>query len=357
MSKEGRPLGLRAGEFVEVRSVEEILATLDEKGRYQGLPFMPEMLPYCGKRLQVSKRADKTCDPAHAPWSLRRLKNVVHLEDLRCDGCEHGGCEAGCRFFWEEAWLRRVESNLIPVGSLRHASGATERLYSIEPIYRACRHEDAEGQAVYACQATELRNYSSHLPGWDLRQYVRDLRSGNLFSEMGGKSRSERPLEILLAVILVIRTVAIDAFNNLQKKRHGVQFPYIEGANRRTPVEKLELQPGELVEVLSKEEIMETLDGKNCNRGLLFDGEMLRYCGGIYRVLRRVHRIIDEKTGKMLQMKNPCIVLEGVFCQSEFHRLCPRAIPSYWRENWLKRAVAPVAIPAEEPVTQGCENC
>ncbi len=92
-------IGLRAGEYVEVRSVEEILATLDERGRYKGLPFMPEMLPYCGKRFQVSKRADKTCDPVHAPWSLRRLKNVVHLDALRCDGCEHGGCQAGCRFF------------------------------------------------------------------------------------------------------------------------------------------------------------------------------------------------------------------------------------------------------------------
>jgi len=65
---------------------------------------------------------------------------------------------------------------------------------------------------------------------------------------------------------------------------------------------------------------------------------MLPYCGGIYRVLRRVPRIIDAKTGKMMNMKFPCIILEGVMCQSDFHRLCPRAIYSYWREHWLRQA-------------------
>jgi hypothetical protein len=81
---------------------------------------------------------------------------------------------------------------------------------------------------------------------------------------------------------------------------------------------------------------------------------MLRYCGGIYRVLRRVDRIIDEKTGKMVNMKRPCIVLEGVVCQSDFHRLCPRAIYPYWRENWLKRVDC---IPAQRPVEQIAETC
>jgi hypothetical protein len=116
-------------------------------------------------------------------------------------------------------------------------------------------------------------------------------------------------------------------------------------------VERLDLQPGELVEVRSKEEIMATLDKDQKNRGLWFDSEMLPYCGGIYRVLRRVHRIIDEKTGKLINMKNPCIVLEGVVCKSDFHRLCPRAIYPYWRENWLKRAAnAPVPVPSEQLV-------
>src|SRR5215475_13657598 len=35
--------GLRPGEMIEVRSLPEILATLDERGCLDGLPFMPEM--------------------------------------------------------------------------------------------------------------------------------------------------------------------------------------------------------------------------------------------------------------------------------------------------------------------------
>ena len=53
-------LNLRVGEVVEVRSEAEILSTLDANGRLEGLPFMPEMLKYCGQRFQVYKSAHKT---------------------------------------------------------------------------------------------------------------------------------------------------------------------------------------------------------------------------------------------------------------------------------------------------------
>ena len=55
-------LGLKVGELVEVRSAEEIRATLDENGELDGLPFMPEMLAFCGRRLTVHKVAHKSCD-------------------------------------------------------------------------------------------------------------------------------------------------------------------------------------------------------------------------------------------------------------------------------------------------------
>ena len=44
-------LGLKAGEWVQVRSKEEILATLDANGRLDEMPFMPEMLKFCGARM------------------------------------------------------------------------------------------------------------------------------------------------------------------------------------------------------------------------------------------------------------------------------------------------------------------
>ena len=96
---------LRAGDWVQVRTKEEILATLDADGRLEELPFMPEMLAYCGRKLRVGKRAHKTCDPAIGIIA-RKMENTVHLDNLRCNGSAHDGCEAACLIFWKEAWLK-----------------------------------------------------------------------------------------------------------------------------------------------------------------------------------------------------------------------------------------------------------
>jgi hypothetical protein len=88
---EGR-LGLRVGELVEVRSQEEILATLDERGELDALPFMPEMLRFCGQRFTVYKVAHKLCDTISAT-GMRRMRDAVHLTGVRCDGQAHGGCQ------------------------------------------------------------------------------------------------------------------------------------------------------------------------------------------------------------------------------------------------------------------------
>ena len=88
------------------------------------------------------------------------------------------------------------------------------------------------------------------------------------------------------------------------------------------------------------EEILATLDTNNKNRGLYFDAEAVPYCGRTYRVLSRVSKILDEKTGKLIQLKNESIILEGVFCQARYsgcRMFCPRAIYTYWREIWLER--------------------
>src|SRR3954447_6051563 len=101
---------LRVGELVQVKSADEILATLDERGELDSLPFMPEMLRFCGKQFRVYRRADKACDTID--WAtLRRMENAVHLGELRCDGAAHGGCHAGCLIYWKEAWLERVATD------------------------------------------------------------------------------------------------------------------------------------------------------------------------------------------------------------------------------------------------------
>ena len=106
LREDNRPL--RPGDIVELRPAAEILATLDESGALDNMPFMPEMLQYVGRRFTVSRRVEKICDTIAATGS-RRVYDTVYLEDLRCDGSGHGGCQAGCRIYWKEAWLRRVD--------------------------------------------------------------------------------------------------------------------------------------------------------------------------------------------------------------------------------------------------------
>src|SRR5262245_27755825 len=103
---------LKVGDWVEVRSKEEILGSLDKTGRLEGLPFMPQMFQYCGKRFQVLKRAHKTCDTVNGTGG-RRLSSAVHL-DLRCDGRSYGGCQVACLIFWKERWLKPVADRLQP---------------------------------------------------------------------------------------------------------------------------------------------------------------------------------------------------------------------------------------------------
>jgi hypothetical protein len=113
------------------------------------------------------------------------------------------------------------------------------------------------------------------------------------------------------------------------------------------------LQPGELVRVKSYEEILSTVNFQMMNRGLFFDGEMVPYCGGTYRVKARVSKFIDEKTGKMKYMKTPGVMLEDVWCGSCYstkRMFCPRAIYSWWREAWLERVEAAPKIPQKAPV-------
>jgi len=310
--------GLRMGEWVEVRPLEAILATLDERGGLGGLPFMPEMVPLCGRRFRVRARADKTCDRVHKSGN-RRMRDTVHLGDLRCGGEAHDGCQAACLLYFKEAWLRRVDGP--GPESAPHAPAPTpERLKVLT--------RDGER---YFCQATEAFRASEEIPSADLSHYVRDVRNGN--ATVGKIVRWEITRALNRLQDLPVRGV----FRLVEMVRGPFRVPRVKGSLAKTPVGRLDLRPAELVRVKSLEEIRATLDAQSRNRGLSFDIEMAKYCGGKYRVLDRVERIIDEPTGRMLRFSNDCIILDQVVCAADYHGFCPRAIYPFWREIWLER--------------------
>ncbi len=268
--------GLRHGDVVEVKSAAEILSTLDEQAALDGLPFMPEQVQYCGRRVVVDKRADKICDTIHYTGS-RRLPDAVLLVDLRCDGSRHDGC-----------------------------------------------------------QATDLHGASQHLKLWDPRPYLRECQNGNVqvgrFLRVMTRAAVQEPLRKLGLV-------------------PEVHLPGTRTA-RKNPEPTLDLQPGERVQVKSKEDIAATLDAKGRNRGLWFDREMLPYCGGVFEVRRRVSRFVDDSSGKMIDLKSEAVTLQGVVCSGDLSLrrwFCPRAIFPFWRESWLRRVDAGVTPAGPRP--------
>lgn len=106
LSPDSQVLDLQSGELVEVKSVEEILATLGPDRKCRGLLWMTGMRKFCGKRYRVLKRVENILLETNG--ERRKMKNTVSLEGAMCDGAEFGDCDRCCFHFWREAWLKRV---------------------------------------------------------------------------------------------------------------------------------------------------------------------------------------------------------------------------------------------------------
>lgn len=341
-------MALRAGDWVEVRSKSEILFTLDEKGQLEGLPFMPQMFGFCGKRYQVYKRAHKTCDTVTKTGG-RSLAHGVHLK-LRCDGAAYGGCQADCLIFWKEAWLKPVADGAgggRVTGTAQLATGAANCTEEAVLAGTVKPNQQPGDEVVYVCQATLLPEFTTLLPWWDVRQYLEDFTSGNVTFRQLFHGFSYAGFFIfwrkVSGVWWTLGTQFIRLYDLFQSLRGGVPFPRKEGvipAGQKTQTCDLNLQPGELVRVRPYEDILATLDENNKNRGLYFDAELVPYCGGTYRVRSRLYKFLDENTGKLITTKNAAIILEDVWCQARYsdcRLFCPRSIYPWWREIWLER--------------------
>jgi hypothetical protein len=314
----------RTGDRVIVRSPAEILATLDTNGTLHGLPFMPEMLDWCGKPFRVERRVEKTCVDVAAPiYPNRRFaaNDVVFLDGPRCSGDGHDGCKRGCKIFWKEAWLRPYDS---ADTSTQLSKANLKELQSRLTIKFDETH--------YFCQSTQLCKATEAFPGkkkpWMLRILFREIQNGD-------RSTSE-----------IMKLLLLWSWQRLQRVMHSNQW--LRGPNERTPTMSLGLQPGEGVRIKSRAEMVATLDHKRSNRGLTVCYEMTRYCEGRAEVRERVDRLIDERTGQMREIRNTVslqnmhgkkMALSDLECLC-FNQLgdCPRGELMYWREIWLERA-------------------
>jgi hypothetical protein len=101
----------------------------------------------------------------------------------------------------------------------------------------------------------------------------------------------------------------------------------------------LNLRAGDIVEVRSFEEIASTLGTDGTMAGLPFQPEMRKYCGGTFRVLRPVKKLIIENANTGLRGIRNTVLLDGINCDGQYHQDCTRYCFFLWREAWLKRAV------------------
>jgi hypothetical protein len=305
-----KPTHLRIGDLVQVRPWEEIRATLDAQGTLGGMPFMPEILPYCGQVFPVWRLVHKACSEGGA---MRELDQTVYIGGMRCDGSAHDGCQKCCRFFWHDAWLRKVDAATAP--------GVNAAALVPNGVVPPLMTRTQDGR--YFCQSTELVRSSKHIPRWDPRHCWREFRSKNY------------PFKTFL------RSLIIPVWLRLRMLIEGEHVYRLRGMLDKTPVENLNLQPGEWVEVKSREEIAATLDKHGRNRGLEFAPFLMNLFGHRFRVLRRIDHIVLETNGKMGTLKNT-VLLDQCTCDS-FCRLgsCPRDLYHFWHEIWLRRVSGP----------------
>jgi hypothetical protein len=267
----------------------EIMATLDATQSIDGLPFMPEMLQYCGKRFQVYKSAHKTCDTIEK-YVIRRMADTVHLEGLRCDGDAHGGCQAGCLLFWKDAWLKRVQP-----GEAASASGDCSSPSDVDRSTAppACRWRQERTRSVIAVRhrsdqaTTEVRRRDR----WDPRFYLKDL--------IGQRDPSR------------FRVVRRDrVVNSFTIRWRGRRYPHLWAWQEQNP-EGLAESPARR----TGPGAIEGRDHADAELGpshrLYFDVEMVPFCEAGLQGLGRIDKIIDEKTGRLIT-PNPCLILDGV---------------------------------------------
>lgn len=331
-------IDLRVGDTVEVKSCKEILATLDPRGTLESLPFMAEMLKYCGQVYKVYKRADKTGQYITSPrYSSRRMFRTVHLEGLRCDGEFHAGCDALCLLYWKEAWLKKVDikacdlhSNKEKVVIENFGSATSDKIgCTQDTLFFSTKIQTNVLNPVkekYFCQVTEVINASSELKRYDMRQYYRDLRYGNISFKDFFKWT---PLEILNYTS-----------QRILKKRIYPNIKNKFALQGKTPAGTLDLKVGDNVKIKSLGDILRTLDFNERNRGLRFTKELVPYCGKTSKVIKIVKNIVNEVNGEMIHFSNKCIILENVICTGEVsdkRLFCPKSCYPYWREVWLEK--------------------
>ncbi len=99
---------LQAGDWVRVRTLEEIEATLNHWRQLRGCTFMPEMAKYCGTTQRVLKPMKRFVD--ERDLRAKKSSGIILLQGVMCQGtAEFGSCDRSCFLFWREEWFEKMD--------------------------------------------------------------------------------------------------------------------------------------------------------------------------------------------------------------------------------------------------------
>ncbi|MBN2009500.1 hypothetical protein JW960_09175 [candidate division KSB1 bacterium] len=294
----------RRGNIVEVRPFHEIEQTLDENGQLDRMPFMPEMVQYCGQRFRVTRRVHYVCVDGNG---MRGMNDTVTLENNYCDGSVHDGCQKACTLFWKTAWLK------YPSGDETDAT-QQDKLSTTDVL----KTRD-EVTNKYICQSTCLASATCLL--------TRRLKPVFLAKELfSGNQRFDKFLTNFGHYLRY--KLANGSTNSV--------CHMLKGKSDQAPRESLKLKAGDWVEVKTPDEIAGTLDTTGKNHGLVFTSEMHHFCGKRYQVRQRLDKMVSETSGQMVKLRDT-VLLENVTCFGICKFGCSRQLFHYWREIWLKK--------------------
>lgn len=119
------------------------------------------------------------------------------------------------------------------------------------------------------------------------------------------------------------------------------------------------LRPGDIVQVKSRQQIMETLDASGACEGLPFMQEMESFCGKTFRVHRRIDKINDMRNKTGLRRMRNAVTLTEVRCTGAAHGGCQAECQILWKDGWLAkvpRERAAVAVDTNETPLDGLND-
>lgn len=99
------------------------------------------------------------------------MRTTVFLQDLRCDGEFHDGCQRNCLLFWTEAWLQPAEHD---------AQSPPTAPAQVREVMRAAQQLPTRRGDRYTYQSTELYDATHDLSRWNIAPWLKEIARGEL---------------------------------------------------------------------------------------------------------------------------------------------------------------------------------